>query len=88
MTDGVTTRMQKEVGQLQKDMEKMAKKTEQMQTEYRTSIEAIGAKMRKLFEQVMVQMKVKDRVVSGIESRGSTEGASSEARMKSVMVTG
>ena len=57
MADGITTRMQKEVGQLQKDMEKMAEKTEQLRTEFRTSIEAMGMEMRTMFEKMMIQMK-------------------------------
>ena len=87
MTDDVTIKLQKEVGQLQKDMEKMTAKIDQMRTEFRTNIEAMGAEMRKLFEQVMLQMKAKDKD-NGTESRGSGEGASSKARMEYVMVTG
>ena len=43
MADDVTTRMQKEVGQLQKDIEKMVEKTDQMRAEFRNSIEAMRA---------------------------------------------
>ena len=57
MADDITTRMQKEVGQLQKDMEKMAEKTEQLRTEFRTSMEAMDTEMRTMFEKMVIQMK-------------------------------
>ena len=53
-----------------------------MRVEFRNSIEAMGAEMRKLFEQVMVQRKSKDNDVSGAESGGSGDRASSVVKLK------
>ena len=88
MADGVTTRMQKEVTQLQKDMEKVNEKTEQLRVEFHTSIEAMGAEMRGMFEKVMIQMRSNNNNAR-VEDSGASKGVdSSEVRLKSVVATG
>ena len=88
MADGVTTRMQKEVTQLQKDMEKVNEKTEQLCVEFHTSIEAMGAEMRGMFEKVMIQMRSNNNDARVEDSGGSKGVDSSEVRLKSVVATG
>ena len=88
MADGVTTRMQKEVTQLQKDMEKVNEKTEQLRVEFHTSIEAMRAEMRGMFEKVMIQMRSNNNNARVEDSGGSKGVDSSEVRLKSVVATG
>ena len=88
MANRITTRMQKEVGQLQKDLEKMAKKIEQLMIKFHTSIEAMGTEMRNMFEKMMIQMK-STNTTSTVELLEGARGVFfSEMKMKSAMVTG
>ena len=82
MADEVTTRMQKKVAQLQKDMEKMADKTKQLPMEFHVSIEAMRVEMMSMFEKLM-----RSQDYSVEESGGSRGVFYFEERLKFVMVT-
>ncbi|OMO90078.1 Retrotransposon gag protein [Corchorus olitorius] len=60
MTDGVQTRLQKDVTALQKEVQRIdvtiEQSSEQLRNEFRGSLEAVGAEMRQLFSQVMLKL--------------------------------
>ena len=59
MTDGVTTRHQKESQQFQKDLEKLDAKLDCSIAQLRSEMQAMGSDLRQLFEQMMGKMESK-----------------------------
>ena len=60
MLEGITTRVQEEIGLFQKDVEKIEEKLgsiiNQLWLDIRTSLEAMGVEVWKMFEQCMVKI--------------------------------
>ncbi|OMO60863.1 hypothetical protein CCACVL1_23829 [Corchorus capsularis] len=60
MTDGVQTRLQKDVATLQKEVQRIElsieESSEHLRTEFKTSLEAAAAEMRQLFAQVTLKL--------------------------------
>ena len=66
----------------------MTEKTEQLRTEFRTSIEAVGTEMQGMFEKLIIQMRSNNNDVR-VEDFGGSKGAdSSKAKLKSIVATG
>ena len=85
MAEGITTRHQKETQQLQKDVEKLDAKLDQTAELLRSEMRAMGADLRKLFEQLMRKVGVPSNdPATGVSScTGSTA-----LKMKAVTTPG
>ena len=81
MAEGITTRHQKETQQLQKDVEKLDAKLDQMAELLRSEIRAMGANLRKLFEQLMGKVGVPS---NDLKTRVSSCTRSTALKMKAV----
>ena len=85
MVEGVTTRHQKETHQLQKDLEKLEAKVEHTAEQLRTEMCAIGADLRRLFEQLLEKG---DSNSKDSQVRQSGSGGSTDVKMKVVATPG
>ena len=87
MAEGVTTRVQKEVGMLHKELElfrsEMVAVNEQLRQDMDTKWEATNMEMRKMFSQLMFKFEASQR--GG--SVGSGNVSSSEQRQKGILGT-
>ena len=83
MADGITTRHQKEVNQFQKDMEKLDAKLDNTAEQLRSEMRAMGADLRRLFEQLLRKPESNSK-----ESEVGQTGSSGSADVKlKAMVT-
>ena len=57
MADGISTRLQCEVGQHQKELERIESKLDGSVSQLRSEVEQLGTDMRRMFEQIMAKME-------------------------------
>ena len=57
MADGISTRLQREVGQHQKELERLESKLDSSVSQLRSDLDQLGSDMRRLFEQMMTKME-------------------------------
>ena len=57
MADGISTRMQREIGQQQKELERVKAKLDGCISQLRVEMEQLGTDMRRMFEQMMLKME-------------------------------
>ena len=57
MADEISTRMQREIGQQQKELERVETKLDGCISQLRVEMEQLGTDMRRMFEQMMLKME-------------------------------
>ena len=85
MADGITTRHQKETQQFQKEVEKLDAKLDQTTEQLRLEMRAMGADLRRLFEQLLAKS---DSPSTDPEVGHSGSNESPDIKMKAVTTPG
>ena len=92
MADGISTRLQREVGQQQKELERVEAKLDGSVNQLRLEMEQMGADLRRMFEQIMLKIdnnggNGKQKVESMEEEARSNAGVES-SQLKSGVTIG
>ena len=89
MANGISTRLQCEVGQHQKELERIESKLDGSVSQLRSEVEQLGTDMRRMFEQMMAKRDAGKRSVEIVEedSRCKSSVKSSQLHSGQSMVT-